>query len=43
MGHEASAAARVLLAQATAPLVRELLTESWRGKAPKKVLVDFDG
>ncbi len=34
---------RVLLAQATAPLVRELLTESWRGKAPKKVLVDFDG
>jgi hypothetical protein len=34
---------RVLLAKATAPLVRELLTESWRGKAPKKVLADFDG
>ena len=34
---------RVLLAQATAPLVRELLTESWRGKAPKKVLAEFDG
>jgi hypothetical protein len=34
---------RVLLAQATTPLVRELLTESWRGKAPKKVLAAFDG
>jgi hypothetical protein len=34
---------RVLLPKATAPLVRELLTESWRRKAPKKVLADFDG
>ena len=33
---------RMLLVQATAPLVRELLTESWRGKAPEKVLADFD-
>jgi hypothetical protein len=34
---------RVLLAKATTPLVREMLAESWRGKAPKKVLADFDG
>ena len=34
---------RVLLPKATTPLVRELLTESWRQRAPKKVLADFDG
>jgi hypothetical protein len=34
---------RVLLPKATTPLVRELLTESWRRRAPKKVLADFDG
>ena len=34
---------RVLLPQATTALVRELLTESWRGKAPKKLLAAFDG
>ena len=34
---------RVVLARATTPLVRELLTESWRGKAPKKVRAPFDG
>jgi hypothetical protein len=34
---------RVLLAEATVPLLRELLTESWRRKAPKKVRADFDG
>ena len=34
---------RVLLKQATAPLVRELLVESWRRRAPKKVLAAFDG
>jgi hypothetical protein len=33
---------RVLLSQATAPLVRELLTESWRGRAPRKLLAAFD-
>jgi hypothetical protein len=33
---------RVLLGKATAPLVRELLTESWRGKAPKKTVDAFD-
>jgi hypothetical protein len=33
---------RVSLARATVPLLRELLTESWRGKAPKKVLAVFD-
>jgi hypothetical protein len=33
---------RVLLARATAPLVRELLVESWRRRAPKKVLARFD-
>jgi hypothetical protein len=33
---------RVLLGKATAALVRELLTESWRGKAPKKTLDAFD-
>jgi hypothetical protein len=34
---------RVLLAKATTPLVRELLTESWRRRAPKKLLAAFDG
>ncbi|HEX4435057.1 MAG TPA: MmcQ/YjbR family DNA-binding protein [Acidimicrobiales bacterium] len=34
---------RVLLPQATVPLLRELLTESWRSRAPKKVLAAFDG
>jgi hypothetical protein len=34
---------RVLLPKATVTLVRELLTESWRAKAPKKVLAAFDG
>jgi hypothetical protein len=34
---------RVLLGQATAPMVRELLTESWRHRAPRKVLAAFDG
>jgi hypothetical protein len=34
---------RVLLPKATVPLLRELLTESWRGRAPKKVLAVFDG
>jgi hypothetical protein len=29
---------RLMLAQATKPLARELLTESWRRKAPKKLL-----
>jgi hypothetical protein len=33
---------RVSLSTATVPLLRELLTESWRGKAPRKVLVAFD-
>ena len=34
---------RVLLSRATAALLRELLTESWRRKAPRKVLAGFDG
>jgi hypothetical protein len=34
---------RVLLGTATTPLLRELLTESWRRRAPKKVLARFDG
>ncbi len=33
---------RVLLARATTALVRELLTESWRRKAPKKLLAGLD-
>jgi len=28
---------RVVLAEATAPLLRELLTESWRRKAPRRL------
>jgi hypothetical protein len=34
---------RVALRQAERALVRELLTESWRRKAPKEVLAAFDG
>jgi hypothetical protein len=34
---------RVLLPQAAVPLLRELLTEAWRDKAPKKVLEAFGG
>jgi hypothetical protein len=34
---------RVLLSKATVSLLRELLTESWRSRAPKKVLAAFDG
>ncbi len=34
---------RVVLARATTPLVREMLTESWRRRAPKRVLASFDG
>jgi len=33
---------RIELARATAPMLRELLTESWRRRAPKKVLASFD-
>ncbi len=33
---------RILLREADRALVRELLTESWRRKAPKKVLAAFD-
>jgi hypothetical protein len=34
---------RVLLKGASAPLLRELLVEAWRRRAPKKVLATFDG
>jgi hypothetical protein len=34
---------RVMLMKATPPLVRELLTESWRHRAPKKLLAAYDG
>jgi hypothetical protein len=34
---------RVVLTSAGAPLVRELLTESWRRRAPKKVVAAFEG
>ncbi len=34
---------RVLLGAASTAVVRELLTESWRRRAPKRVLVEFDG
>jgi hypothetical protein len=34
---------RVVLRRADRALVRELLTESWRRKAPKKVLAAYDG
>ena len=33
---------RILLRHADRALVRELLTESWRQKAPKKVRAAFD-
>jgi hypothetical protein len=33
---------RVQLKNATAGLLRELLTEAWRRKAPKKLLAQFD-
>ena len=33
---------RVVLARATTALLRELLTESWRRKAPKRVLAALD-
>jgi hypothetical protein len=31
---------RVLLAQATTPVVRELLAEAWRRRAPKKLIAE---
>jgi hypothetical protein len=34
---------RVTLADATTSLLRELLTEAWRSRAPKKLLAQFDG
>ena len=34
---------RVVLRRADRALVRELLTESWRRKAPKKVLAAYEG
>jgi len=34
---------RVVLRRADRALVRELLTESWRRKAPKRVLAAYDG
>jgi hypothetical protein len=34
---------RVVLRQAHRALVRELLIESWRRKAPKKLLAAYDG
>ncbi len=34
---------RIVLRGADTALVRELLTESWRHKAPKKVVAAFDG
>ncbi len=34
---------RVVLQNATTAMVRALLTESWRRRAPKKVLASFDG
>jgi hypothetical protein len=33
---------RIVLRRATASLVRELLTESWRRRAPKTVLAEFE-
>ncbi len=32
----------IVLGRATVALVRELLTESWRRRAPKKVLAEFE-
>jgi YjbR len=34
---------RVLLARADAALVRELLAESWRRRAPRRLVAEFDG
>jgi hypothetical protein len=34
---------RLVLAKATTPLLRELLAESWRLRAPKKLLAGLDG
>jgi hypothetical protein len=34
---------RVQLKPATAPMLREMLTEAWRRRAPKKLLAQFDG
>ena len=34
---------RLLLPKATTAFVREILTESWRRRAPKKLLAAFDG
>jgi hypothetical protein len=34
---------RVTLRRADRSLVRELLTESWRRRAPRKLLAEFDG
>jgi hypothetical protein len=33
---------RVTLRSATAPLLREMLRESWRRKAPKRLVAQFD-
>jgi len=33
---------RVTLAGATPSMLRELLTEAWRNKAPKKLVAEFD-
>ena len=37
------AGCRVVLRHATSALLRELLTESWRRRAPKKVLAEGEG
>ncbi|HXN59976.1 MAG TPA: MmcQ/YjbR family DNA-binding protein [Acidimicrobiales bacterium] len=37
------AGCRVVLRQATSALVRELLMESWRRRAPKKLLAELEG
>jgi hypothetical protein len=34
---------RVFLRRATQSLLRELLTEAWRNKAPKKLVAELDG
>jgi hypothetical protein len=34
---------RIVLARASTPVVRELLTESWRRRAPKSAVAAFDG